>query len=541
MSRRVPSAGIVAVIAVAVGVGAGRAIVQTQDRVDARYKIYATALADIEAGFVEPLDGRCAQPDVCGDEALIYSSIDGMLHTLDPHSSFFTPKEFAQMRERQEGRYYGIGITITRSGDDVIVTSLFEGSPAYNAGMRRGDAIVRVGSEDAKGWNTEDVVARVKGPKGTSVTIYVRRPAVDDLISFTVARDEIKIPTVRAAFMVQPGTGYVRLQDFSETTSTELNEALAKLKAGGMTRLVLDIRDNPGGPLDQAIAVSSTFLKRGQMIVSTRGRIANSDDDYKVTAQGAYPDVPMVVLTSRNSASASEIVTGSLQDHDRGLVVGETTFGKALVQSVFPISNGAGLALTTGRYYTPSGRMIQRPWDASFDDYQTYRLRDQDATHVHDPSALKHTDSGRNVYGGGGIEPDHFIAGPIDGFNPTPQGRAMHDRGDFVGFAEHYAKEGDSRSGAKSGAPHRVSPGWQVTDPMVQEFRDYLDGRHIKVDAQSFATDLTYIKAEIHMEVDVDLFGMEEARRNLSKVDPQVLGGLGYFDEARKLLETGKS
>jgi carboxyl-terminal processing protease len=249
------------------------------------------------------------------------------------------------------------------------------------------------------------------------------------------------------------------MQDFIETTDEELGRALEKLKGLGMQRLMLDLRDNPGGPLDQAIAVSSRFLKRGQMVVQTKGRIANVDHTYRTESQGGYTDIPMIVLTNRNSASASEIVSGAMQDHDRALLVGETTFGKALVQGVYSISQGAGLALTTGRYYTPSQRMIQRPWDGAFDEYLTYSLRDQAATRDHAAADLKYTDAGRKVYSGGGIEPDHFVPGPVEGFNPSRFSRMLKERGAFITFAERFTKEGDQRPAAKSAALHKVAPG----------------------------------------------------------------------------------
>jgi carboxyl-terminal processing protease len=272
------------------------------------------------------------------------------------------------------------------------------------------------------------------------------------------------------------------------------------------------------------------------MVVYTRGRIPNSDEDYRATSQGGYTDVPLIVMVNRNSASASEIVTGSMQDHDRGLVVGETTFGKALVQGVYRLSEGAGLALTTGRYYTPSGRMIQRPWDGAFDEYLTYTYRDQKPTREHSASQLTYTDGGRKVYGGGGIEPDHFIPGPVEGFNPSRFTRMLRDRGAFVGFAERFTKEGDSRPAARSAATHKVAPGWAVTDAMVAEFRDYIASQRVRVDDAALKADVEFVKAMIRFEVDNDLFGVEEARRNLSKVDPQIQSALGYFDEARQLL-----
>jgi carboxyl-terminal processing protease len=539
--RRVPSAAVVAVLAAIVGVVFGTGVAQMQDRADARYRVYTYALSAIEQHYVEPITARCSEPGVCGTEALVYDSIDGMLRTLDPHSTFFSPRAFAQMREQQQGHYSGIGVKIAKVGDDVTVESLFEGSPAYKAGIRRGDIIAKVGDEDAKGWSTDDVVKRVKGEKGTSVQLSIRRPGVEQLITLMVQRDDITIPSVRTAFMIAPGTGFIRLQDFSETTNTELGAALDKLKQDGMQRLVLDLRDNPGGPLDQAIAVASRFLKRGQMVVYTRGRIPNSDEDYRVRQQGGYTDVPLIVMVDRGSASASEIVTGSMQDHDRGLIVGETTFGKALVQSVYPISNGAGLALTTGRYYTPSGRLIQRPWDGSFDEYLTYSLRDQQATRPHPESELKYTDSGRKVYGGGGIEPDHFIEGPVEGFNPTRFSQQLGNSNLFVEFAERFTKEGDQRPGARSAATHKVEPGWPMTDAIVDEFHQFLVDQKVRIDEAAFTQDRPFIRAMIHYEVDLDLFGSEDARRNLSKVDPQLQAALGYFSEAAQLLARGNA
>lgn len=535
LKSRVPSAAVVAVVSIMAGVLFGSVTARTQERVRARYLIYSQALAEIEQGYVEPIDATCTGDAPCGVEALVYESIDGMLRTLDPHSSFFSPRDFRLMRERQEGRYFGIGIQIARIGTEVVVTSLFEGSPAYRAGIRRGDVIARINGEAAKDtWSTQDVVDRVKGPKGTTVDIGIRRPGVEELIPLTVARDEIRIPSVRTSFMLDATTGYVRLQDFSETTNTELGQALLKLKAAGMQRLMLDLRDNPGGPLNQAIAVASRFLKRGEMVVYTRGRIPNADEDYHAPQTGEYTDVPMIVLVDRQSASASEIVSGAMQDHDRAIVVGETTFGKALVQSVYNISNGAGLALTTGRYYTPSGRLIQRPWDGAFDEYLTYALRDQEATRPHAAEDLKYTDSKRKVYSGGGVEPDHFVAG-AEGFNPTRFGRLIMSR--FAGFAERFTRDGDERPGARSSAKaHRVSAGWTVTDALVEEFRQYLQEQRLTIDEAAFAADLPFIRAMIKYEVDVDLFGVEEARRNLSTVDPQVRAAFEYFDEARSLL-----
>lgn len=541
MRMRSAVAGLVG-LGLVVGL-AGAIELTGQERVNERMRIYSAALAAIESEYVEPISEVCAPAQVCGSEMLVYSSIEGMLRTLDPHSSFFSPGDFARVRERQEGRYFGIGISIVLNPatEEIQVTSLFEGSPAYRAGIRRGDIIAGVGEEDAEGWTTEDVVERVKGPKGTTVDLRIKRPGVDAEIPLTVERDEIRIASVRAAFMLEGQTGYVRLQDFSETTNEELGEALRRLRGEGMQRLVLDLRNNPGGPLDQAIAVSNRFLPRGEVIVSTKGRVRNSDETYRATRQGDYTDVPLVVLVNRESASASEIVTGAVQDHDRGVVVGETTFGKALVQSVYPIANGAGLALTTGRYYTPSGRMIQRPWDGSFDDYMLYVQREQDGEREHRPEDMKLTDGQREVYSGGGIEPDHFVPGPVDGFNPTRFSRMLLARQVFISFAERFTREGDTRPGAQSAAVYTVGPEWTVTEAMVEDFRQFLRSERVAIDEAAFAADRTFIEAMIHYEVDTDLFGLEQARRSLSRVDPQLQEALQHFDQAGTMLDAARA
>ena len=266
--------------------------------------------------------------------------------------------------------------------------------------------------------------------------------------------------------------------------------------ASGMKRLVLDLRDNPGGALDQAIAISNRFLPRGDMIVYTRGRSPNSDQDYRATEQSDYTHLPIVVMVNRNSASASEIVSGALQDHDRALVVGETTFGKALVQSVYRISENAGLALTTGRYYTPSGRLIQRPWDGTFDEYLTYTLRDQKAERQHSSADLKYTDAGRKVYSGGGIEPDKFMAGPVEGFAPTKFGRQIWGSGQFQRFADQYMAEGDTRLTAANKNKKRISQGVHGHRRDAAGFpRAARRRRRSPIDEEAFKTDLNFIKA----------------------------------------------
>ena len=421
-SRFFPVAILAVVLSAMAGGVLGSSLLARQDEVAQQYRIFTSALDAISKEYVDDLP-----PD-----RLVYGAIDGMLKQLDPHSSFFDPRSYRQLRERQQGSYYGLGISIQVIDGDITVMSIFEGSPAYKKGLRRNDVIARINGDDAKGWSADDAVSKLKGPKGTTVNISLRRRGYDGLIDLEIERDAVNMKTVRGAFMIDKDTGYLKLGDFSETSNEEVGEALKALNAKGMKRLMLDLRDNPGGPLDQAIRISNRFLPKGELIAYTKGRTPNSNEEYRATEDSDYTHQPLVVLVNRSSASASEIVSGALQDHDRGLIVGETTFGKALVQSVYTIKGGAGLALTTGRYYTPSGRMIQRPWDGAFDEYLTYSLRDQSAERSHDSAELRYTDAKRKVYGGGGIEPDKFLAGPIEGFNPTRFGRSIWARQKFA-------------------------------------------------------------------------------------------------------------
>jgi carboxyl-terminal processing protease len=529
--RFFPVAVLAVVLSAIAGGLVGGSVLARQDEVAQNYRLYTATLAAIESEYVEKVE-----PD-----RLVYSSIDGMLRTLDPHSSFLDPRSYAQMRERQEGRYYGLGISILTVEGDITVMSIFEGSPAYKKGLRRGDIIAKIEGQDAKGWTQDQAVRRLRGPKGTTVNISIRRRGYDGLVDLSIERDEINILTVLGAFMLDAERGYVRVREFSETTDDELGRALEALQAKGLKKLVLDLRDNPGGPLDQAIRVANRFLPRGELIVYTRGRAQNSEQDFFATERSQYTDLPVVVLVNRNSASASEIVAGALQDHDRALIVGETTFGKALVQSIYRISGGAGLALTTGRYYTPSGRLIQRPWDGSFDEYLTYTLRDQNGDRERTPVDLRYTDARRKVYGGGGIEPDRHIGGPVEGFNPTRFGRTLYARQMFENYAEKYSADGDTRFSGSSTARRIIKRGFVVTDEIVNDFKEFLVKQRVRVDDAAFAKDVGFIKAMIQLQINNALFGIEEARRNLIAQDPMAQQALSLFAEAEKLMATPRS
>jgi carboxyl-terminal processing protease len=450
------------------------------------------------------------------------------------------PRTYAQMRERQEGRYYGLGLTIQAVDGDITAVRVFEGSPAFSNGIRRGDVIAIVEGVSTKGWTTEATVNKLKGPKGTFVNIGIRRKGFERPLEMRVMRDQVSIPTLSASFMIDSTTGYIGITDFAEHTDEDLGNALETLTKKGMKRLVLDLRGNPGGQLDQAIRVVNRFVPKGSMVVSTHGRVANSDQEYRATDNPDFSTGPMVTLVNRNSASASEIVSGALQDHDRSLIVGETTFGKALVQSVYRVSGGAGLALTTARYYTPSGRMIQRPWDATFDDYVTYTLKEQ-SERAHTPDQLKYTMAGRKVFSGGGIEPDDRFDGPVEGFNPTRFGRSLGGRQLFAAYAEQFSAAGDTRPGQQGPSRKIVKKDFVVDDAMLADFKAFVVKRNTKMDEESWAKDVEFIRAMVRYEIDLAVFDMATAKQHLMAVDPQARFGISRFAEAERLLDLPKS
>src|SRR6516165_1484791 len=316
----------------------------------------------VEQNYAEPVNP---------DKAIYNGAIPGMLHVLDPHSNFFDPKSYSLLREDQRGKYYGVGMTVGPRNNKVIVIAPFVGTPAYRAGIRPGDVIVAVDGKPTDNMSTTDVADLLKGPKGTTVHITILREGVEKPMDFSLVRDEIPRNSVDLAFLIKPGIGYVHITGFQETTEREVSEALDKF--GDLKGLVLDLRQNPGGLLSEGVGVADKFLKKGQLIVSNHGR-SSPEKRYVATHGNGGHEYPMVVLVNKGTASAAEIVAGAIQDHDRGLVIGETTFGKGLVQTVYPLSENTGLALTTAHFYTPSGRLIQRDYsNRSFYDYYFHK------------------------------------------------------------------------------------------------------------------------------------------------------------------------
>ncbi len=329
----------------------------------------------------------------------------------------------------------------------------------------------------------------------------------------------------------------MKVEDFAEHTDEDLGKALDEMTAKGMKRLVFDLRGNPGGQLDQAIRITNRFVPKGSMIVYTRGRVSNSDQDYRAMDNGDHLELPMVVLVNRNSASASEIVSGALQDHDRAYVVGETTFGKALVQSVYRVSQGAGLGADHRALLH-----AQRPHDSAAVGRHVRRVPHATRSRSRASAStsadqLKYTLAGRKVYSGGGIEPDKRFDGPIEGFSPTRFGRTLFARQLFASYAEQFTAEGDTRPGAQGKNRRVLRKGYAVDDAMVEDFKEFVIGRKVMIDEASWTKDKDFIRAMIRYEIDVPLFSVAVAQQHLIEVDPQAKFALTQFPEAIKLTE----
>ncbi len=463
-------------------------------------------------------------PEEVGSDKVVYSSIDGMLRTLDPHTSFLDPKEYADMQDRQKGSFYGLGILVTKRNDQVTVITPLEGTPAARLGVRAGDVIAEVEGVSTSDLPLDEVVKRLKGPKGTTVHIKILRVGIKEPIPLTIVRAAIPTNSISNTLMIRPGVGYIRIKDFTSTTVREFDESIDKLKADGMQKLVLDLRGNPGGLLDAAVGVADHFLDKGQMIVYTKGRTPDSAQDYVAPGKHQKLDIPVVILINRGSASASEIVSGSLQDHDRALIVGETSWGKGLVQSVYSLQYGAGLALTTSKYYTPSGRNIQRDY-SSFYDY--YVADDEDGSSevpLKDRKQYK-TDTGRIVYGGGGITPDVFVK-PAQ-LSKTTQ--LLEVRSAIFNFGVEYAA-----------AHPDVTQDVVVTPQMIDEFARYAADKQVAPLDEVQQTlqkpvDRDFIERSLKAEIVAAKYGYDASYRYRLQGDTQVAKALELFPQAQKL------
>lgn len=491
-----------------------RATASSFDDTQGSVRTFTNVLDVVQANYAEKVDV---------DRIVYQGAIPGMLRVLDPHSNFFDARQWSLNTEERRGKYYGVGMSIIPRGDRIAVMSPYVGTPAYKAGIRPGDIIVRIDNKPAEGLTSTEVADLLKGARGTTVKITVSREGYADPLVFTVTRDEIPRHAVELAFEIKPGIGYLRLSGFNETTDSELGDAMKQLNASSLDGLILDMRGNPGGLLNEAIAVSDVLLDKNQLIVSHRGR-TSAERRYYALRGNQGENMPLVILVNNNSASATEIVAGAVQDHDRGIIVGETTFGKGLVQTVQPLSENTGLALTIARYYTPSGRLIQRDYKSI--SLYSYHYERKVPEH---PTEVRLTDSGRQVTGGGGIVPDITVPAPqytrfqkallrADVFFPIETS--------IGGFTRHYL-----------GTRPAVTKDFEADDALMMDFRKYLASQNVRYTEPELAENLDWVKRKIRQEVFLSTFGQQESFKVQLAADPQLLAAIDAVPKARALYE----
>jgi carboxyl-terminal processing protease len=472
---------------------------------------FTKVLSLVEQNFAEPLNS---------DKAIYRGAIPGMLQTLDPHSNFFDPKEYRSLMEEQKGSYSGVGMTVSSRNGKTVVIAPFPGSPAYKIGLRPGDIIFSVNDKPTEGLNTTEVADILKGPRGTPVKIVVSREGAPDYITFVVVRDDISRKTVPDGFWLKPNIAYVKILSFGDNTGRELDENLRRLGENNIKGLVLDLRNNPGGLLKTGVAVADHFLQKGQLIVSHRGRASAEQPYYAYNGNHGH-DYPVVVLVDGLSASAAEIVAGALQDHDRAWVLGAKTFGKGLVQTVFPMGDSTALALTTAHFYTPSGRLIQRDYsNKSF--YEYYFHKDADARN---PLDVKMTDSGRTVYGGGGITPDEKYDTPrMDPLEVTLFRSAL-----FSFTRQYFTKHTAS-----------LPKGWMPDDAVMNELHNFLLEKGTKFTEAQFTLDYAWIKRFLAKEMYLNAFNVDESDQVFARTDPEVEKAIDAMPKALSLAQGAK-
>ncbi|MGA8027104.1 MAG: S41 family peptidase, partial [Bryobacteraceae bacterium] len=458
------------------------------------------------------------------DKAIYKGAIPGMLRTLDPHSNFFDPKDFSGLREEQHGRYYGVGMIIgpqPRTGKTMVIHP-FGGTPAYKAGIRPGDVLIEVNDKRVDTATSTEIADMLRGPKGTRVQVVVNRDGVSKPLTFNLVRDEIPRNSVDEAFWVRPGIAFMHIQQFTETTSKEVEDNLKRLGEQNIKGLILDLRENPGGLLQEGVAVAGHWLDHGQVVVSHKGR-AYSEKPYLARGSQYGENYPVVVLVNRYSASAAEIVAGALQDHDRAWILGDTTFGKGLVQTVYPLSDNTGLALTTQHYYTPSGRLIQRNYsNISFLDYY-YGKRGE----AKDPTDVKQTDLGRVVYGGGGITPDEKFETPkLDLFEIN-----VARKNSFFNYSAHYFAAHDTK----------LNKGWVPDESVLNDFHDFLMKEGIEFSEADWTRDHSWLRDELRTEMYITAFSYEDSQKVAVEQDTEVQKAIDAMPKAAHLLAESKA
>jgi carboxyl-terminal processing protease len=520
-----------------------QAVVDDRAALDHLSRDYVAAIDLIREKYVEEVEY----------EAMTTAAIQGMLRSLDPHSNYYDRKSFEDMRMEQRSQYYGIGASIVPRHRGVYIVETFKDTPAAQAGLRYGDQIIAIDGKSTETWNADQVRDNLRGDLGAEVKVTIRRAGASEPITVAMDRGAVDLPSISSYYVVKPGVGYIALsRGFHSTTSDELTSAISALKAQGMNSLLLDLRGNPGGFLEQAIRVSDKFLQRGQVVLSVRGRGRGGDRDWP--AESGTPETfPLVVLIDNDSASASEIVAGAIQDHDRGMIIGEPSFGKGLVQTIYPLPGGAGLTLTTARYYTPSGRLIQRDYSNGSSYEYHYRRTANGAYTAQAPhNDMRRTDTGRAVYGGGGIEPDIKIEAST--FNETQL--TILNTGMFLFVRELMAGRVSAATEFKRDAiefDHQpLQAEFAINDQIMKAYREFMadflaKNNDVNLTMKAVDENFEWARQKIREEALTAAYGMDTQKRMTADTDEQLQRAIVEIpqsaqlaDRARKLTRSSK-
>ena len=537
--------GIIALVVIALGAVIGGVFGRLPSSLSANTGLTRETISKDYGEALEIIDNRYVAK--IKREEILDQSIQAMLWTLDPHSSFFTTNEFRKLYEEQRSQFYGIGVSILQHRNGVYVQSVIPNTPADKEGLRYGDRFIEVDGKDSKKWTSGEVSKNVRGKRGTPVKVKVERASSKTPLEFEIVRGGVPLPSIRNSFMLKNNAGYIGLSGgFQETTTKELDRAIAKLQKQGMQSLVLDLRGNRGGLLPQAIEVVSRFVPRGQTVVSVKGRSKFSSSRDLRAVGGTIHDFPLVVLINGGSASASEIVAGAVQDYGRGLVVGSDSFGKGLVQKVFPLPYGTGLTLTTARYYTPYGRSLQRDYSSgSIYDYFTHNNgnakkdneSDEDAPKVKPKGKAVKTAGDRVFYGGRGIEPD--LKAPSLVFNNL---RYRISESVFFFARELVAGKVGGFESFKTYKQSFVTSisrnDIQITNSLFDSFVSYtISNKKNGLTKSNIDNQAAYAKSRLREQIATAKYSSEAGVQVLLENDPQVLKAVDAIPEARKLVE----
>ncbi len=523
---------VVGVLLVAAGILIGTQIenVFSGDNIYQQLEKFKDVLSLADKYYVDNID----------TQKLVDAAINGLLGQLDPHSVYIPAKEVQQISEDFRGSFDGIGIEFDVVNDTLLVVSPIAGGPSELVGLLAGDKITAIDGKSAIGISRDDVMKKLRGPKGTKVEVTVAREGIAKPLQFDITRDKIPLYSVTSSFMVDHEVGYVYVNRFSETTDKELEDALVKLKSEGMRELILDLRDNPGGLLNEAVDVASDFVPQGKTIVYTKGRIPEANENFASNG-GNFTHLPLIVLVNAGTASASEIVSGAIQDLDRGLIVGESSFGKGLVQRQFPLDDGSAVRITIARYYTPSGRLIQRPYGTDRGKYymgayvaDTSEKSGSNLTHTIEGDSTRpvfKTVSGRTVYGGGGITPDYIVK-LTDAPSFVYQLRV---KGIFLEYVDSHYADQQEKMQSEYKSSENFNEEFKVGDKILGEIFEQAKKAGIDVSKSEYDSNEDYVAMLVKAQIARNVWGNEGWYRVVMTSDNQFQKAITLFPEAKQI------